>query len=29
MASPVLFEVHYERPILEVQLGPAAVKACS
>jgi hypothetical protein len=29
MAFPVPFEVHYEGPALEVQLGPAAVNACS
>jgi hypothetical protein len=29
MAFPVPFEVHYDGPVLEVQLGPDAIKACS
>ena len=29
MAFPVPFEVHYDGPVLEFQLGPAAMKACS
>jgi hypothetical protein len=29
MAFPVPFEVHYDGPILEVNLGPAAINACS
>jgi hypothetical protein len=29
MAFPVPFEVHYDGPVLEVELGPAAIRACS
>jgi hypothetical protein len=29
MAFPVPFQVHYDGPVLEIDLGPAAVKACT